>query len=230
MPVDQRPVFDLSQNWSPLTRNVLIGLVAVYIAQLVAPALFQPLAWLPLGGGFRPWQPLTSFLIQGEPFQAFFGWMAIFFFLTPVARDLGMRTFGRATLLIWAAASLLTIGVAATGVISGVHYGIAPFIAMLVAFFGFRNPTAQVYFYILPLRAVWLAWADGFLAFLFLLSAPGPSTLLSLLFWMGAFAWVWWGDGGVRRAKLRWKRREAERKVSKFKVIEGGRTGNDWVN
>lgn len=235
MPADQRPVFDLTQNWSTLTRNVLIVLVGVYFAQLAAPELFtRYLMWLPLGGGFQPWQVVTSFFVQGTPFQAFFGWLAVFFFLTPVHRDLGPRTFWQATGAIWAGSVLLTLGAMALGVVEGGQFGFTAFITMLIGFFGFRNPNAQIYFYFVPLRAIWLAWADGALSLLWLLYAPSPITLLPLLFWAGSWLWCNVDGGGMRRARLKWKRRQVEKKLARFEVIEGGRDERkrpeDWVN
>lgn len=237
MPVTERPTFDLSNNWSPLTRNVLIALIGLYIGQLVLRgALDEILMWGQLGSTFRPWQLVTAYVVQGTPFSAFFGWLAIFFFLTPVYRDLGARSFWRALLVIWAGASLLTLGAQALGAVRGVHFGMAPIITMLIGFFGFRNPNATVYFYFFPIRGIWLAWIDGFLSLLWLLFSPAPLTLLPFLFWAGSWAWTWWDGGGFRRIKVQRQRRDLERRMARFEVIDGGRDSSrgrkpdDWVH
>jgi hypothetical protein len=55
-----------------------------------------------------------------------------------------------------------------------------------------------------------------------------------MLFWVGAWAWTTLGNGTIRRARLEWKRRDIERKMARFQVIEGGRDSgpkkDDWVN
>jgi len=236
MSVASRSSFDFPSYWTPLVRNLIVVLVAIYFAELATgPLLLTLFAWQDIGNGFRPWQIVTSFFLSGpDPTSAFFTWLGLFFFTATVHRELGPRTFWQAMGVIWAASSVLTVGAQALGLVNGMQIGMGPFITAMVAFFGFRNPTADVLVYFFPVKAIWLARGTGFISLLWLAYAPSPATLLVMLFWVGAWAWTTLGNGTIRRARLEWKRRDIERKMARFQVIEGGRDSgpkkDDWVN
>ena len=227
---------NLAANWTPLARAILISLIVVYVAQILSGGLMiQYLAWHPFGAGFFPWQVASSFLLSGpDPTSALFQWLGLFFFIAPVESALGRRGFAPAMGVVWVVAVVPTLILAALSLPQMTLLGAVPMISALVALFGFLNPHAQILlFFILPIRASWLAWGTGLVTFLYLLYAPSTSTAVAFFAWVGAWGFVTLSGGGVRRIQLRWKRRKIERRMSRLTVIEGGRAGpkgNEWVN
>ena len=81
---------------TPLTRDLLIALLALFVIQLLAenwlglPVLAK-LAWWPFSSGsFEPWQPVTAFLINGpSPVEALLDWLMIYFFAYKPQDDKG---------------------------------------------------------------------------------------------------------------------------------------------
>src|SRR5690349_19404328 len=80
------PVQFAGPTLTPLTWKLIIGLAAVYVAQLVAEnwlnlPISAWLAWWPLEtGAFRLWQPLTAALLGGPtPLSAFLSWVMLGF-------------------------------------------------------------------------------------------------------------------------------------------------------
>jgi hypothetical protein len=235
------PGLNLGANWTPLTRNVLLTLFGVYVAQQLsggrADALF---AWQPFGDGFQPWQIVTSFVLGGDPVYTVLDWLVLYFVLAPVDGMLGRRGLVQSVAVTWATGVVITSVLLALGLVGGVHAGIGPLLAALVAIFGFMMPNAQfLLFFIIPVRAIWLAWGTGLMSFLFLLWGKDIGSSLTFFGWVGATAWMAVRGGALRRFQLRWKKSRIERKLARFEVIEGGRTGprtkrtrdpNDWVN
>jgi membrane associated rhomboid family serine protease len=236
------PTVDFGSNWTRLTRNVIVTLFVIYVVQLVTrggvDALF---AWQPFGQGFQPWQVATSFLLNGTPISALFSWLALYFFLAPVDSALGRRGLVQSMGITWALSVVIAAALAAAGIINqGVFLGPAPILTALVALFGFTHPGAQILlFFIIPVRAVWLAWGSGLLAFLFFLYFLDIYSTLSFAAWGVSAGWLAVRNGALRHWQLRMKRRQIERKLSKFEVIEGGRTErrprrgqepSDWIH
>jgi hypothetical protein len=216
-------------NWTPLTRNVIVTLFVLYVAQLLSGGLAVDLfAWHGFGSQFRPWQIVTSFLLgSGGPFWVVIGWLGLYFLLAPVDQFLGRRGFLQALGTSWVTAVAVTAVLLATGLVSaGAPFmGYGPLITALTALFGFSMPNAQFLFmYVIPVRAVWLAWGTGLLSFLYLLASRDLSSSLAFFGWGGAWLWMTVGSGALRRLALRWKKSRIERKLSRFEVIEGGRT------
>ena len=227
------PRIDLGGNWTPLVRTVLVGLFVVYVVQLVAGDRFLELAaWQPFGQGFRPWQVLTAFFLNTSPIAAMLTWLTLYFFLPLLESTLGRRDLGWATLFAWFFAVLATFVGLALGLPDGVFLGGGPILLAYSALFGFLLPDLQfLLFFVVPVRAKWIGWGGGLLAFLFLLYAPGPVTALSFFAWVGAWVWAGWRGGAFRRLRLQAQRRKVERQMSRLHVIEGGKAKpEDWVN
>jgi hypothetical protein len=236
---------NLGDNWTPRTRNVLLALFAVYVAQLLLPGTLEAwLAWQPFGKGFLPWQPLTSFVLGGPtPLAACLEWLALFFLLAPVERGLGVRDAWVGILVAWGVAVTLSLGLAGLGVVGvppGGYLGVAPLVAALVGFFGWSHPGARILLaFVIPVRADLVAWATGLLSFLYLLYARDLGSALAFGGWAGAWGWMrLGGTGALRRWGLLARRRRIERDLRKFEVIDGGRAGGgprrtkpeEWVN
>jgi len=237
------PGLDLGSNWTPLTRNVIVALFVIYVAQLLSGGVLTDLfAWRPFGGGFKAWQVATAFLLGGPtPFSAVLDWLVLFFLLAPVDGILGRRGLVQALGVTWASTVVVSTALLAAGLLSPtVFLGIGPFLTALVAIFGFSMPNAQfLLFFVVPVRAVWLAWGSGLLSFLYLLYSRDLGSSLLFFAWGGASVWLWLRNGALRRTQLRWKRKTIERKLARFEVIEGGRTERpakrgsdpgDWVH
>ncbi len=237
------PGLDLGSNWTPLTRNVIVTLFAIYVAQLLSGGVIEGLfAWQPFGAGFKPWQVATSFLLGGPtPLAAVLDWLVLFFLLAPVDGLLGRRALVQALGVSWVVTVVASAVLLATGLVGpSVFLGLGPFLTALVALFGFMVPNAQfLLFFVVPVRAIWLAWGSGLLAFLYLLYSRDLGSSLLFFAWGGASAWLAIRNGALRRTQLKWKKRQIERKLSRFEVIEGGRNErrpkrssdpNDWVH
>ena len=95
-------------------KQLLGGLLALYVVELVLSATGAPvqlLAWLPLGQGFAPWQPLTRFAVQGPSVLNVLIALAVAWFVFPALDQLLRREqLGEATLAMAAAATVLTCG------------------------------------------------------------------------------------------------------------------------
>jgi len=79
---------------APVTRNLLIANVAVFLLQMLTGNLLNPLALWPLGSGdFQPWQIVTNGFMHGGYLHLFFNMYALFMFGGRVERLLGARNY-----------------------------------------------------------------------------------------------------------------------------------------
>lgn len=218
---------DLGVNWTPLVRNLLVALFAIYVVQLLLGGTLERwLAWNPLGDGFAPWQVFTAFLLGGpSPLGAFFGWLAIFFLVPPLERMLGRRALARAMGVSWLAGVVAAMVAAALGAHqAGVILGASPLIGAMIGLWGFTVPNAVIHlFFVLPVKASWLGWGTGLLAFLYMLATREVVNVLAFFAWAGAWAWAVTPGDWQRRWKLKKQERELQKKLSRFQVLEGGK-------
>lgn len=81
-------------NLAPVTRNLLIANVAVFLLQQLMPSLLVPMALWPLGSGyFQPWQVVTNAFMHGGFLHLFFNMYALFMFGSQIERLLGTRNY-----------------------------------------------------------------------------------------------------------------------------------------
>ena len=86
------PMPDLGANWTPLARNVIVGLFVIYVAQLLSGGLAETwFGWQPFADGFRPWQVLTHVFLGSSPWYTVLDWVVLFFVLAPLDGMLGRR-------------------------------------------------------------------------------------------------------------------------------------------
>ena len=104
---------------TPFTKQLLIALLALYVLELITYAwlgvpVYSLLGWHPTQEGFRLWQPLTGYFVQGkDPIWFLVELLMVFFFVPPVQKSFGRKgvyrmlvtTIGVATIF----ASLLII-------------------------------------------------------------------------------------------------------------------------
>jgi membrane associated rhomboid family serine protease len=239
---------------TPLARKVLISLVSLYVAQLVllraqgimgAPSLgtgprgfIEALYLWPVGSGhWRPWQPLTSLLVNGPtPLAAFFDWLFLFFILGPVETLMGTRRFlrGMGTVVLFAAGMTFLLdglGLLDVAGLEAAYVGLNPVMVGLLVFFGLAMPNAQIMlFFVLPVKASSVAWVAGLLSLLFFLYTPTLGTAMALFGWVGAYLWSQGKTGTLDRWKLKWRKAKLEKELERFQVLDGGKDDDDWVH
>jgi membrane associated rhomboid family serine protease len=233
MPSQGMPQIDLGRNWTPLVRTVLITLFVIYVVQLLtAPLMTDLFAWQPIGAGFRPWQVITAPFLGGEPIGTVFTWLTLYFFLPLLEGTLGLKKLGQATAFAWFFAVLLTFGGMALGLQDGTMLGGGPILLAYTALFGFLLPDLTfLLFFIIPMKAKWIGWGAGLLAFLYFLYTPHMVTALAIFAWVGAWLWAGWHNGAFRRMRLQAQRRKVQKQMSRLEVLDGGKSKpQDWVN
>lgn len=231
---------DFSRNLTPLIRVLLPVLFVLYVVDLALSGLITRwIAWAPLASGsFGPWQVLTTwFSGVGDPGNELLSLLGLFFLL-PMAERLYP---GWSLLRVWMGAWGSVCVVVFLGILStlirdvGVPSALPAALTFLMAIVGFRMANAQFLFmFVIPVKAVWLAWFDGLLAALFVLAYRDSSSLSMLAAWGFAYVITHIGglDGGfIRRIRLQLKRQRISRSGGKFTVIDGGKgKPSDWVN
>ena len=215
-----------------LTKTVLIAMFMLWVIQTVASptAWVKNLAWW-VGPQFKLWQPFTHWVVYppGEVFNTLLTWLMIVFFLPPTEESYGQRGVLRITLVIMSMCAIIGTLFSVSGVVhNGPAVGIMPIITAFVTLFGLNRPQATILlFFILPIKAIWIAWGTGLISLMyFLVAIPAGGSLpatLALTAWCTAYGWVQLHDrGGLRKAILRRKQRQLQRKLRRFEVHEGG--------
>ena len=207
----------------------LIGvLVVVHVALVTGAGQLPPLALFPFGAGLSPWQPLTYTLDQGSAASAFMGWLVIGFLAEGTWRSLGTRKLVLATGLCWALATAATIGVGTLwkGTGSGQVYGVFWWVSALLVWFALANRHARVsVFFTGAIPAMWVAYAFGALGVLRLFFDPTLSNLHQVFAWGAAWSLLLLDEDQWRRWRLLRRKRQIEKELSRFTVLEGGKSG-----
>ncbi len=242
----QRVTMRMGPKLTRLTRNLLIALVALYMIQLVLenwlglPVLAYVAWWGPsgssgLGAMFKPWQPLSAFLINGPtPVAALVDWLVLFFFFPPAEEILGKKGTFSVLATSWFVAVLVSLPLLFLHVISAPapYLGLNCFLTALVVVFGLSRPHARILlFFVIPIKAGWVAWGTGFIAVLYFLYERSLGSSIAFFGWCGAVVWMY-ADGSpgrlLRKLRMRWMmRRPQGRGDQRFDVIQGGRSSQD---
>jgi len=252
----------MGSNMTPLVKKVLGLLIVLYVVQVFAlkpqsitpasdPIVPHGLTWLYLwnidSGFWRPWQPFTAFLFNRGVMAAALDWLMVFFFLGTVEKLVGRKRLGKG--MIWTAliavlfahgAMALTMALA-NGPDAGIagpsiaFRGLEPFLISLLVIFGLAQPNAQILlFFVLPIKAAWMAWVSGLLALLVFITSTTMTTALILGGWLGGYVFVRSGFGNINRLFERYrllrKKKKLEKELSKFRVIEGGKDEDDYLH
>lgn len=240
MRYSQRPPQPILPPLSPKVRNVLIGALALFVAELVLnlvnPGITRALEWQSLGDGFQWYQPLTRYLVQGASPISFVLSLLVLYFFLPMVFEKYRRGAWYPILVSVVAGSIAFGGIAdAVGLLKpGNAFGWTSISTCCVALFGLIRPKAVVnLFFVLPVRASIFAWGTGLITGLFFLSQPSLGTAQHFGSWLGLMGW-WYGLGpGSRNRKLKTKARKIEKDLSRFTVLDGGQSDSnrdDWVN
>jgi membrane associated rhomboid family serine protease len=219
-------------GFTPLSKSVLIGLLSLYVVQQIAERwlglpVFQMLAWWPFGSGFKPWQPFTAFLLNGDVMRAFFDWLFLFFLLPSIEQIYSKERLLRGAIGTVLGSVIIGFVLVLVGAVSvkGPWYGIEPLLAALLVVFGLSRPNAQILlFFVLPIKAAWVAWGSGLLCLLYLLSGRDISSAMWAGGWISGYFWV---QGGIpinwKKPFLKWKHQRIKKRLSRFDVIDGGK-------
>ena len=229
------------------TRNLLIGLLTLFIAELLlgrAGFNIDALAWHPFGEQFAMYQLLTRFFVQGgSAIGVVFGLLVIYF-LAPILLFRVDETFIRDALIAGAIGSTaLPLALNYAFLADGVIFGWSTLSGLtLITLFGLFMPNESLQLmFVLPVNARLLMIISAVLTVGFFLIAPTLASAQPVGVLAGVFGW-WYGMGpGARNRKLRQQATKIERELNRFRVIEGGRTdvspgpqggqgGDEWVN
>ncbi|MCP1374452.1 rhomboid family intramembrane serine protease [Dyella lutea] len=167
---------------APVTRNLLIANVAIFLLQMVMPGIAGWLALWPLGSGyFEPWQIVTGGFLHGGFAHIAFNMLALYMFGSQIERLFGSRQFTvyyftclvvssllQLVVLRWFMHDFQTPTVGASGAIFG-----------LLLAFGMFYPHEKVYFILLPIPMP--AW-------LFVILYGGLELLSGVFGWMPGVA------------------------------------------
>ncbi|HET6433724.1 rhomboid family intramembrane serine protease [Dyella sp.] len=144
----------------PVTRNLLIANVAVFLLQQVMPAVLMWFALWPLGSGlFQPWQIVSNGFMHGGVAHIAFNMLALYMFGGQIERLFGARHYTiyyftclvvasvlQLVVLRWFAHDFQTPTIGASGAVFG-----------LLLAFGMMSPHEKVYFMLLPIpMPAWL--------------------------------------------------------------------------
>lgn len=81
-------------NIPPITRNIIILNIVVYIAALVIPQLdFYLAAYFPLSPQFKSWQIITHMFMHGSPMHILFNMFTLFSFGPILEQSLGSKKY-----------------------------------------------------------------------------------------------------------------------------------------
>jgi hypothetical protein len=232
----------------PLTRwmQVLIAsLFVLYLIEVVARNfLFLPvdvLAWQPLraSGDLYGWQLLSHFLVQGPgrgaAMNTILFLLVLWFLLPSVANSLRVPPLVEAILCSLLVGLGLAVG--ADFAVDLVRWGGAPAYGWsaaataLTVLFGLTFPGGVIRLYfVIPIRGAWLVWGTVAITALFVVAEPCLDSIEQFGATLGAIAW--WNLRGPerRRRHLRRQARVIERELDRFKVIEGGRRNDEYIN
>lgn len=230
---------------APWMKQTLIGLFALYVAELLGWALKLPLdalVWHPLGTGFNPVQMASRFLIQGpnNVFVVLVSLLMLYFFLPAMSQTVTRTQLGQALASGALFGTLLPLALDLTGFGSGMVMGWGSITICMVVLFGLARPNDSINLYFLfPIRGIHFVWGSlGFALLMFLSASATGGTMAAaqtLGMWVGAWAWWNYRGPGRRRTDLKRSARTIEKELKRFQVIEGGRVrgnrpGDDTIH
>lgn len=249
----QRVTMGFGQRLTPFVRNILVGLVVLYVVQIVVEnwlnqpvtefiALWPPASPMGSTGMFRPWQPVTALLFNGDPGSALIDWLMLYFFLGTTLDLLGRKGTAKLLGTTWVVGVLVGMALALSGIVNALVpcIGVTALVSTMVIAYGMGRPDAQIYvMFVVPMKGRHFVILDIAIATLYFLYLRSFDATVVLAASLAAIVWMWC-DGSLRvlllKLRLQWLLRQGKggsRKRGKFEVIDGGRgqAGNDdWVH
>ena len=228
-----RPPMQFHIPFTPLTKKLLIGLIILYVVELILGQAFLPLsdfAWH-ADEQFKIWQPITAFLVLDvppfSPIRFLLSMLGLVFFLPPAEQS--YRTKGLQRILALSIGLSIAFGAICmvTSIVNyGTYFGLEAFIAALLAVFCFTRPNATILlFFILPIKAEWIGWFSGLISFLFLIAHRDIGSAVHLAGWTAGLVFLAMKRKGPLKEiyKQTFGKRRASKKPFDFTLIEGGK-------
>ena len=213
---------------TPRVLAVVGTLVGLFVLQSAAGGELPMLSLQPVGVGFQPWQPLTYTLSQPDAVSAIVDWVVLIFLLESGWAALGTRTFWLATAATWALSTLAVVGAGAVWP----EHGLVPisgtswWFGAILVFWGVRHRGRVVrLMFAIELRAEVAVLLFGALDLARLLYFRDLASAHLFFAYLAAFSVLLLDEDSWRRWKLRRRRKEIEKQLSRLTVIEGGKSG-----
>ena len=234
----QRPPTAFGFSMSALTKKFLIAYASIYVLQLLMEhwlhvPITSRLEIHPAGSdGFRFWQIFTHPFVHDPNRPIFFliDCLVFYFFANPIQYVFGSRGFVRVFYL--AALGGFLFGFACTLIpdFARPFSGMSPSILALIVVFGLLNPEATVYLmFIIPLKAKYISYGTVVLVAVTFLAKANPDGAWHLGGILFGYLYLKGPKNVLDPSKLYHKYLlwRFERKKRRFKVYEGGKSGND---
>lgn len=134
-------------------QRLLIANVAVYLVQMMAPALVEPLVFVPMLILTRPWTIVTYMFLHGGMTHILFNMLGLYFFGPRIEERLGAQRFVTLYFVSGITGALFSFVFAPYAGVIGASAGI---FGIMLAFAHFW-PREQIYIWgIIPVEARWL--------------------------------------------------------------------------
>jgi len=148
----------------PVTQALLLSNVAIFfLGQLLSPGLLSTLALWPIGPEFRPWQIVTYSFLHANFNHLFFNMLGLWMFGSELEHVWGQRRF-----VIFYFASV--VAAALTQLVVNLWLNGGPTLGASGGLFGLLLAFAMIFpnrtillFFVIPMKAKWLALLYGIL-------------------------------------------------------------------
>ena len=188
---------------TPWVQRLLIANVAVFLVQLVAPGLVEPLVFVPMLIFSQPWTIITYMFLHGGFTHILFNMLGLYFFGPRIETRLGSRRFVILYFVAGVSGALFSFIFAPYAGVIGASAGI---FGIMLAFAHFW-PREQIYIWgVLPIEARWLVVITTVLAIWSGMggSRGGTADFAHLGGYAGAFLYlrlIHWGSAATRFKK-----------------------------
>lgn len=146
---------------SPWVRRFLIANIFVFFIQYAAPALTDPLVFVPRFILYRPWSIITYMFLHAGITHILFNMLGLFFFGPRVEERIGSRRFVQLYFIAGVSGALLSFIFAPRAAIVGAS---AAVFGVMLAFAMFWPRDQIMIWGIIPIEARWLVVITTFLA------------------------------------------------------------------
>ena len=227
---------------APWMKQLLGGLFALYVLELVLRNMGVPvylLEWRSFDAGFAVYQPFTRFLVQGRHavLGVGLGLLVLYFLIPAILSMFSRRQVAQAVLSGAVGGTLIPMLLDAVWLSKGVVMGWPVLGLSLIVLFGLANPTGTILaFFFLPISGTLVLYGTLALSLAAFILGPGLGTAEPLGVWMGTYSWWYTFGPGGRRRLLKKKAEVIERELSRFQVLEGGRSDapqgdqDEWIH
>lgn len=206
---------------SPWVRRFLIANIFVFFVQYAAPALTDPLVFVPRFILFRPWSIITYMFLHAGISHILFNMLGLFFFGPRVEARIGSKRFVQLYFIAGVSGALLSFIFAPNAAIVGAS---AAVFGVMLAFAMFWPRDQIMIWGIIPVEARWLVVITTFLALWSGLSGSrgGVADFAHLGGYLGAWIFLKMIDPARKMAQFRASTIAAapKEKISNWKRVD----------